>query len=110
MGLAACGYAAYLFSVPRFVHYPWEIPALGAYILFFGAALAGSWRRRREVVLAAGVLALGLTALLFVTGLFAAFAPPNCVFFLPGSLLVLLAGLVGSSGARTTSRFLPPRR
>lgn len=72
----------------------WEIPALGAYILFFGAALAGSLRYRRRVVLAAGVLALGLTVLLFVTGLFSAFTAPDYVFFLPGSLLILLAGLL----------------
>ncbi|MEW6573658.1 MAG: hypothetical protein AB1374_08510 [Bacillota bacterium] len=91
MGLAACAYEAYRFSCPHLVHSPWEIPALGAYILFFGAALAGSLRRRREVVLAGGVLALGLTALLFLTGLFASFAPPEWVPFLPGSMLVLVA-------------------
>jgi len=110
-GLAACAYEAYRFSCPHLVHSPWEIPALGAYILFFGAALAGSWRRWREVVLAAGVLALGLTVLLFVTGLFSAFITPDYVFSLPGSLLILLGGLVRSGGAEsTTSRSRPPRR
>ncbi|MEW6770592.1 MAG: hypothetical protein AB1330_04280 [Bacillota bacterium] len=110
MGLAACAYEAYVFCSPHLVHYLWETAALGAYILFFGAALAGSLCRRREVVLTAGVLALGLTVLLFVIGLVAAFAPPDYVPFLPGSILILLAGLVRSGGAKTTSRFPPPRR
>lgn len=110
MGLAACAYEAYRFSCPHLVHSPWEIPALGAYILFFGAALVGSLRCRRRVVLAAGVLALGLTVLLFVTGLFSAFTTPDYVFFLPGSLLILLAGLLLQSGAGTVSQLRPPRR
>ena len=110
MGLAACAYEVYVFCFPHLVHYPLETVALGAYILFFGAALAGSLRRRREVVLAGGVLALGLTVLLFVTSLFAAFTPPNYVFFLPGSLLILLAVLAGKGGAKTTSQSRLPRR
>jgi hypothetical protein len=61
-------------------------------------------------VLAAEVLALGLTVLLFVSGLFSAFTTPDYVFFLPGSLLILLAGLLLQSGAGTVSQLRPPRR
>ena len=94
LGLGACYCTALVFLEQHRGFYLFDAAYVAGYTLILAAALYGTWYRRKRTVLVAGIPAATITFLGTAT-----FTTPS-ILFVPGSLLVLIAGLDGEHDRR----------